>query len=248
MYIVDIFYGPGRPSKAFIHTVIYITAIGLIGAIFQYVVWVEGFGKQLREDDFARLAFARQVLTTGVPMVPFTNLVAGMVYAVVRNTGGGRVTGLQYFMLDLIVRFVVFAASMAGANYVAAVAFGFFDGDVERALGADWPTLAIAFCFGNLTSAFILAALLGDVPIFTSAAVDLSERFSVIRHILRNMFSHLPLSDKPVLITSVAFAILAYLVFQFGAYTIAILNTQYPNGALSVANCRSRSFDVRAAL
>lgn len=184
------------------------------------MVWVEGFGKQLAEDNFARWVFVRQVVTTGFPIVLATNLVAGMVYAAVRNAGVKRATGLQYFLFDVIVRFIAFTTAMAATYYASAVLFESFGGNTERALSAVWPTLAGAFRFENLTSAFILAALLGGVPIFASAVVDLSERSSLIQRTLQTVFSHLPLSDKPVLATTVTFSVLAYLVFQFGAYVI----------------------------
>lgn len=221
LYIVDIFYGPNRPAKAFLLTSLYVTIVGLAGAILQYVLWVEGFWQQLTSDDLPRQVFFRQIWTTGVPIVLLTNITAGMVFAAVRGIGDGRATGLQYLLFDLLVRFAVFTALMAVTYIGSAAIFGSFGGNMEVALHAVWPTLIGAFEFENLTSAYLLATILGGVPIFASAAVDLSERSPIFRGILRSIFGHLPVSKKPILMVGVVFAAMAYLVFQFGALVVS---------------------------
>lgn len=221
LFVVDQFYGPERPAAAFLRTTIWMTVLGLAGAVFQYVLWVDGFWASLRSDTFAWQVFRRQILTTGLPIVLIVNLASGMVYATLRQVSGGRAGGLHFLLFDTVTRFVIFAVMMLVTYAGSAALFGSFGGDTRVAMEAVLPTLAGALRFENLTAAYLLAAFLGGVPIFASAALYLAEKWPGFGASLRTLLDHLPLSDKPVLMTGITFSALVYLAFQLGSYVLS---------------------------
>lgn len=223
--VMDVFISASLPAAAFLKNMAVLTLVGLVGAVVQYVIWVDGFFLSLISDSYALRAFLGQILTTGLPMVFGANLLAGMVYMTVRQSAPDLAGGVIIFVLDIVTRLIVFCALMYGTYYLSASALGAFQGNVNNALNAVLPTLSAALRFENLTSAYLLATVLGSVPLFVAAILDLAGRVSAFGNVVRTIVDHLPIKGKPIRTVGITFAIATYLFFGIARIIVGLFST-----------------------
>lgn len=205
--VVDHYFSADLPALRFLRNVIGLTLIGLAGAVLQYVIYVDGFWTSLRTDSYARAAFLRQVATTGLPMVLAANLVAATVYVWLRRGFGARATGLPVMVFDFFMRLGAFVAVMFVTYRLSAQWLGSFQGNVDTAMSAVGPTLQSALQFENLTSAYLLAVMLGAVPIFVAGSLDLMSRFPKLAAPVMWVAGHVEFRAKPIRTIGVVLAL-----------------------------------------
>ena len=175
--------------------------------MLQYVIYVDGFAVSLWADSYARTAFLRQVFTTGLPMVLVANLLAATFYVWIRQARAGRAMGLPVMVVDFFVRLGAFVAVMFATYYASARWLGSFQGNVDTALHAVGPTLQAALRFENLTSAYVLAVMLGAIPFFIAGSLDLMLRVPAIAAPVSFIARHVEFRAKPIRTIGVVLAL-----------------------------------------
>lgn len=205
--IVDHYFSADMPAFRFLRNVLALTLIGLIGAVLQYVIYVEGFWASLTSDGYARGAFLRQVATTGLPMVLAANLIAAVVYVWLRRGFGARASGLPVMVFDFAVRMGAFVAVMYVTYRISAQWWGAFRGSVDTAMNVVGPTLQAALRFENLTSAYLLAVMLGAIPMFVAGSLDVMSRFPRLATPVAWIARHVEFRAKPIRTIGVVLAV-----------------------------------------
>ncbi|MEP3259963.1 MAG: hypothetical protein ABJN26_22590 [Stappiaceae bacterium] len=223
--VVDVFVNATLPAITFLKNILVLTLVGVGGAVFQYVIWVEGFSYSLATDLYALRAFIAQVLTTGIPMVFGANFLAAMVYITCRQRAPEMASGLPLFMFDLAARILAFCSLMFVTYYFSASVLGAFQGNTDTALKAVLPTLYTALQFENLTSTYLLATVLGSVPLFVAAVLDLAGRMPALGNFLRTLIDHLPLDGKPIRTVGIVLAVATYLFFGLARMLIGVFSS-----------------------
>lgn len=170
---LDRHFAPDLPAGRFARNVLLISLAGLLPSVALYVGLTPGFGAHLASGSAVWGRILRQVLTNGLPVVLVVNAASFLLFAKMR---AGRASPARLVLADLLARVGLFLAVHAAVFALSAIAFGSFGGDPVQALRVVAPTLVQAGAFGNLSGAYLLATVLGALPLHVAALTAVAGR------------------------------------------------------------------------
>ncbi len=159
-------FTPELPPGRFLLNVTLLSLSALTLAVTVYVALIPGMAGHLASSGAAGGRFLRQILTNGLPVVLAVNVASLLLFA---RLGAGALTVVHWAALDLLARIGLFILLHAAIFAGSALVFGSFGGNSAQALRVVAPTLLQAASFGNLSGAYLYAALLCALPLHVAA-------------------------------------------------------------------------------